>query len=80
MAHITQRNAYERVELSVPSTGVRVSRRGSIVALNAFLVALAAVLLYAMFIGIDGWAHIAVLGGIATTTVGTMLAIHPFRG
>lgn len=77
--HITQRNQYDRIELSTPSTGVAVKRKGRIVALNVVLCAIAIALVYAMIDGIDGWAHIAVIGGIVTTVVGTMMAVDPLR-
>lgn len=80
MTDISQRNLYDRVELSVPSTGVEVKRKGRLRILTVILVAILAVLGYAMVQGIDGWAHIAVIGGIVCTAVGTMLAVSPNRG
>ena len=40
---------------------------------------IAAVLLYALVDGIDGWAHLVVIGGIVMTVIGTMLAVDPNR-
>jgi hypothetical protein len=77
---ITQRNTYERIELTAPpSAGAEVKQAWRIVALNGILSVLAAVLLYALVDGIDGWAHLVVLGGIVLTVVGTMLAVDPER-
>lgn len=77
---ITQRTLYERIELTgPPSAGAKVKKAWRIVALNATLAAIAAVLLYAMVDGINGWAHLMVLGGIVLTVIGTMLAVDPNR-
>jgi hypothetical protein len=77
---VTQRTMYERVELSGPPTaGAEVKKAWRIVALNGVLAVIAAVLIYALVDGIDGWAHLIVLGGIVLTVVGTMLAVDPNR-
>ncbi len=77
---ITQRTMYERIDLTGPPTaGAEVKKAWRIVALNAVLASIAAVLLYALVDGIDGWAHLAVIGGIMLTVVGTMLAVDPAR-
>jgi len=77
---ISQRNQYERIDLTAPpNAGAEVKNAWRIVALNAVLAVIAAVLLYALVDGIDGWAHLVVLGGIVLTVVGTMLAVDPQR-
>ncbi|MDQ3728008.1 MAG: hypothetical protein WKF62_08050 [Solirubrobacterales bacterium] len=77
---ISQRNLYERIDLTAPPTaGAEVKNARRIVALNAVLAMIAAVLVYALIDGIDGWAHLVVLGGIVLTVVGTMLAVDPQR-
>jgi hypothetical protein len=77
---VTQRNLYERVDLTgSPTAGAEVKKAWRIVALNGVLATIAAVLLYALVDGIEGWAHLAVIGGIVLTVVGTMLAVDPAR-
>ena len=77
---VTQRTMYERVDLTGPPTaGAEVKRAWRIVALNAVLASIAAVLVYALVDGIDGWSHLIVIGGILLTVVGTMLAVDPNR-
>jgi uncharacterized membrane protein HdeD (DUF308 family) len=77
---ITQRTMYERADLTGPPTaGAEVKKAWRIVALNGVLAVIAAVLIYALVDGIEGWAHLAVLGGIVLTVVGTMLAVDPNR-
>ena len=77
---ITQRTLYERIELTgPPAAGAEVKKAWRIVALNATLAVIAAVLLYAMVDGINGWAHLTVLGGIVLVVIGTMLAVDPNR-
>ena len=77
---ITQRTMYDRIDLTAPPTaGAEVKKAWRIVALNAVLSVIAAVLLYALVDGIEGWAHLVVLGGIIMTVVGTMLAVDPPR-
>lgn len=77
---VTQRTMYERVDLTGPPTaGAEVKRAWRIVALNAVLACIAAVLVYALVDGIDGWSHLIVIGGILLTVVGTMLAVDPNR-
>jgi hypothetical protein len=81
MANMTvnQRNQFDRVELSVPTTGVRVRNRGLVVAYTVLAAALVAALGYATFVVIDGWAQLIVLGFIILTAVGAMIAVSPNR-
>ena len=77
---ITQRTLYERIDLTGPPTaGAEIKKAWRIVALNAVLATIAAVLLYALVDGIEGWAHLVVIGGIVLTVIGTMLAVDPNR-
>ncbi len=76
---VTDRNGYERIELSVPNTGVQVTSRKTLPILTVLLVAVLAVLTYALVDGFRGWAHGAVLAGIILTVIGTMLAVDPAR-
>jgi fatty acid desaturase len=81
MANMTvnQRNQFDRVELSVPTTGVRVRNRGLVIAYTALAAAVVGALGYATFVVIDGWAQAVVLGFIILTVVGAMIAVSPTR-
>jgi len=76
---VNQRNQFDRVELSVPTTGVRVRNRKSLVAFTALAFAVLVTLSYAAVEFLDSWARLAVLGGIVATTVGAMIALDPRR-
>lgn len=81
MANMTvnQRNQFERIDLSVPTTGVRVRSTGALVAYTVFATALLGALGYATVVAIDGWAKAIVLGAIMLTAVGAMIAVDPRR-
>jgi hypothetical protein len=81
MANMTvnQRNHVERVELSIPSTGVTVRSRRPLVVFTTLALAVLAALVYATVEAIDGWAQGVVLAMIVVTTIGAMIAIHPLR-
>jgi fatty acid desaturase len=81
MANMTvnQRNHVERVDLSVPSTGVTLRDRRPLVAFTALALAVLGALIYATVEAIDGWAQGVVLAMIVVTTIGAMIAIHPLR-
>lgn len=76
---VTDRNQLERIDLSVPSTGLRLrSQRGMTVyavASTALLVALG----YWAAKEINGWASVVVLGVILLNVVGLMIAVRPNR-
>ena len=74
-----QMTQIERIDLSVPSTGTRVTRRRPVVVYLALATALLGALLYATVDAIDGWAHLVVIGAIVATTVGAMIALNPKR-
>jgi hypothetical protein len=76
---ITQRTQLERIDLSVPSTGVRVRSLRPLVIYTVLASALLVALGYAAVETIDGWAKLAVLGGIVATALGGMIAIDPQR-
>ena len=76
---ITQRNLYERIDLSTPTTGVTVKRPGRVIALTAFLLCLLGVLVYAAAEGVNEWAQVVVLGGIVMTAIGAVIALNPAR-
>ena len=81
MANMTvnQRNHIERIELSVPSTGVAVKNRRAVAAFSALAIAVFGALAYATVEAIDGWAQGVVLAMIVVTTIGAMIAIDPLR-
>jgi hypothetical protein len=76
---VNQRAQYERVDLSVPSTGVRVRHRRAMVAYSVLAAVLVVAMGYATVTLIDGWARAVVLGVILLTAVGAMIAVSPNR-
>jgi fatty acid desaturase len=81
MANMTSsdRAQYERPDLSGPDRTMRVRDRRPVIAYSAVAVLLAAVLLYAVAWGIDGWPQVVVLGVIVVTAIGLMIAVSPTR-
>jgi hypothetical protein len=81
MANMTQNQMtqVERVDLSVPSTGTRLTKTRAITAYLALATAVLGALLYATVDAIDGWAHLVVIGAIVATTIGAMIALSPKR-
>ena len=76
---VNQRTQFERVDLSVPTTGVRVRDRRRVIAFTAIATLLAGLLVYATALAVDGWAQAIVLGAILLTAVGAMIAVNPLR-
>jgi hypothetical protein len=81
MANMTvnQRNHIDRVELSVPDTGVTVRDRRPLIAFTVLALAVFGALAYATVEAIDGWAQGVVLAMIVVTTIGAMIALDPLR-
>ena len=81
MANMTvnDRAQFDRVDLSVPSTGVRVRDRRPVIAYTIVTAALLVALGYATAVAIDGWAKAIVLGFVLLTAVGAMIAVSPSR-
>ena len=81
MANMTvnQRTQFERVDLSVPSTGVQVKNRKLLVAFTMLALAALGALSYAAIELIDGWARALVLAMIFVTVIGAMIALSPSR-
>jgi hypothetical protein len=81
MAHmdITQRNQFERVELSVPTTGVQLRSRRGLAIYTLLALPLLAAMIWATIDRLDGWPQLAVLGAIVTTAIGAMIALDPLR-
>ncbi len=75
----SDRAQYERPDLSGPDRTMRVRDRRPVIAYTAVAVLLAAVLLYAVAWGIDGWPQAVVLGVIIVTAIGLMIAVSPTR-
>jgi len=76
---VNERAQFERVDLQVPTTGVRVRHRGAVVAYSVIAALLIAALGYAAVTLIDGWARAIVFGFILLTVVGAMIAVSPNR-
>jgi fatty acid desaturase len=74
-----QRAQFDRVDLSVPTTGVRVRRRRPLIIYTVIALAILGALSYATIEAINGWAQGVVLAMIVVTTVGMMIAINPLR-
>ncbi len=81
MSHMTvnQRTQFERIDLTVPTTGTYVRRRRLLIAFNVLALAVFGALAYATVVAIDGWAKAVVLGFIVLTTIGAMIALSPNR-
>jgi hypothetical protein len=76
---VNQRSQFERIDLSVPSTGTRVRDRRPVIAYSIIAAAVLGALGYATVVAIDGWAQAIVLGVIMLTAVGAMIAVNPLR-
>jgi fatty acid desaturase len=76
---ITQRIQVGRIDLSVPTTGVRVRSLRPLVIYTVIVSIALVVLGYAAVDAIDGWPRLAVLGAIVATAIGGMIAIDPQR-
>ena len=81
MSHMTvnQRNQFERVELSTPSTGVHVRNPARVAVTNLILLAVFGALAVATVQALDSWARGIVLAMIIVTTIGAMIALSPNR-
>ena len=81
MSHMTvnQRMQFDRIDLSVPTTGTQVRRRRALIIFNVLALALFGALAYATIVAIDGWAQAVVLGMIVLTAIGAMIALSPNR-
>jgi hypothetical protein len=81
MSHMTvnQRNQFERIELSTPSTGVHVRNPNRIAVTNLILLGICGALGYATVDALDSWWRGLVLAVIVLTTIGAMIAVSPNR-
>jgi fatty acid desaturase len=76
---VNQRNQFERIELSTPSTGVHVVNPARVVVTNLVLLAIFGALGYATVEALDSWWRGLVLAVIVLTTIGAMIAVSPNR-
>ena len=81
MSHMTvnQRTQFDRIDLSVPTTGTQVRNRRRLIIFNVVALAIFGALAYATAVAIDGWAKGVVLAMIVVTTIGAMIALSPNR-
>jgi hypothetical protein len=81
MAHMTvnQRTQFDRVDLTVPTTGVQVRSGRGLAIYSVLALAVLGGLTYATVTLIDGWAQAIVFGFILLTAVGAMIAVSPAR-
>ena len=77
--NINERTQYERADLSVPSTGIRLRSTRAPTVYTVLAIPLLGVLAWAVVAGIDSWWQGLVLGVIVLTTVGLMIAVSPAR-
>ena len=78
---LSERMMVERYELGNAQEDAALRSGGGvgIGVLTVALTAIAGLLVVATIQAYDGWAHLIVLGGLLTTTVGLMIAIAPNR-
>jgi hypothetical protein len=76
---LQQRNQLERIDLSVPSTGIQVRSRRGLTVYAIVSTAILAALGYAAVKEISDWAGAVVLGVIVLNLVGLMIAVRPGR-
>jgi hypothetical protein len=76
---VTQRNQFERIDLSVPSTGVQTKGRRALAITTILAAALVGVLGYAAAELLDSWSQAVVFSAIVMTAIGAMLAVSPNR-
>jgi hypothetical protein len=76
---VNQRTQFDRVDLSVPSTGIRVRSPRAVTIYTVIAGIVLAALAYTTVVTIDGWAQAIVLGVIMLTAVGAMIAVNPLR-
>jgi len=77
--NVNQRTQFERVDLTVPSTGTHVRNTRRLIVFNVIALAIFGALAYATAVAIDGWAKGVVLGVIVLTAIGAMIALSPNR-
>ena len=76
---LQQRNQLERIDLTVPSTGVHMRSGRGLTVYAVISTAILIVLGYAAIKEISGWAGAIVFGVIVLNLVGLMIAVRPDR-
>ena len=76
---VNQRNQFDRVELSVPTTGVGVRNHRLVTAFTVLAAVAVVALGYAAAVAMDGWSQVVVFGFIVLNVVGAMIAVNPSR-
>jgi hypothetical protein len=76
---VQQRNQFERIDLSVPSTGVQLRTGRGLAVYAVISTAILVALGYAAVREISDWAGAVVLGVILLNVVGLMIAVRPGR-
>ena len=76
---VNQRTQFDRVDLSVPTTGVGVRNRRPLIIYTVVATLILAALAVTTIVTIEGWAQAVVLGVIVLTTIGAMIAVNPLR-
>ena len=76
---LQQRNQLERIDLSVPSTGVQLRTGRGVRAYAVLSTVVLAALAYAAIKEVSDWAGAIVLGVILLNIVGLMIAVRPGR-
>lgn len=76
---LQQRNQVERIDLSVPSTGISLKSNRGMLVYAAISTAILIALGYAAIKELADWAGAIVLGVIILNLVGLMIAVRPGR-
>jgi hypothetical protein len=76
---LQQRTQLERIDLSVPSTGVQLRTRRGLTVYAVLSTVVLVALGYAAITEISDWAGAVVLGVILLNIVGLMIAVRPGR-
>jgi hypothetical protein len=76
---LQQRNQLERIDLTVPSTGVRLRSTRGLTVYAIISTAILVALGYAAVREVSSWAAAVVLGVIILNLVGLMIAVRPGR-
>ena len=76
---LQQRNQLERIDLSVPSTGVQLRTRRGLTVYAVLSTVVLVALGYAAVREISDWAGAVVFGVILLNIVGLMIAVRPGR-
>ncbi len=76
---VTDRNQFERIDLTVPTTGVQLRSNRGLAVYTVLSTAVLIALGYWTGKEINDWASVVVLGVIILNVVGLMVAVRPNR-